>query len=497
MSPLDKAPHSVQLSECGTFIESAESFHLLSVPWFPFLGPEGCKRLKKYITFATKASPPAVLLKARAEQWKFLAAAPELLPFLVNRTTPFSGTITPAYIGNLTALTHLSGSLPPPLLGYNVTPQSLLSKRFAERVVSREDLDRDSRLLQVHGVTENQLRMNKLITTKVKPEDEKSFLKRDEEFQISFPTFSIPGDKRSARQVSVRHFRELIYCFAGLEKEEKDLPKKSYKLVQTWTNLKGQKSFSEMRRLVLCHSFGSSWSMVVMLLQFLKSIDSLVQDSGASISRSPEYEKMLKASGYVADLARKMETYHETFFTATTWNSLSGAQKIKMIQKFYRTFSCMSSDVPVPFTESKLLDFAPIKVIEKWAPIFKGYNRRHLGSLLHQSSLTKEHELPTNFHQRTSRPHNSRPQTNRIHSRGRNNYRRPNNHRRPQQRPRNIGHSPVTRAQRSRGRGRRGRGRGRRRGRGRGRGRGRKRPAPNDARGFQSAKRRRANPPAS
>ena len=193
----------------------------------------------------------------------------------------------------------------------------------------------------------------------------------------------------------VKDFRELIYAFSSTEKPEKDLPTQAYKLIKKWTHLNNQKSFSEKQRLVLSHSFGCSHTLTVMLLQIVKKLDDLVSQSGSSVGRSLEYEKALSMTGYISHLVEKLEDFHNRFFSTASWNALSGDSKIRLVQDFYRTFSVMSSAVKVPYTETTLLNFAPIEVVKQWTPLFADYKKRQT-NLVATKNLSKDQELLAN-----------------------------------------------------------------------------------------------------
>ena len=384
-----------------------------------------------------------------AAQWKFLTDAPELTKFMTNRTLPFSAGLQPVYNPLLQTVTKLSNLHPPPLFNQPESlQQNLLSRKFTQREMSQTALDREGRYIQLHGITHEDQNINTLIEGMKKNSVSTNVLGRDENFKIGAPAYSVPGDKRSIRHVIVAEFRELLYLYSGLEKPEKDLPTQTFKMVKKWTQLSNQKKFSEKQRLILSHSFGVTHSFVVMLLQAIKRLDALIVQSGAPVRSSPDYEKNMSMLGYISHLTQILEDFHFKFFSTTSWNSLAGEQKIRLIQDFYRVFSVMSSDGKVPFSEDSLLHFAPIEVVKQWQPLFADYKKRK-GPFLSAKQLTNEQELLTN----------------------RDSIKPPPTKKKPKKKPfKNFQYRG-----RGRGRGWRGRGRGRGRGkswRGRGRGRG-------------------------
>ncbi len=397
LKPSDKSDltQKVCMSDCGTFITGASGFVLKSIPWYCFHGPKGFERLKEYVNLVV--SQDAVnIVSQEAAQWKFLTDAPELVAVLKNRSSAFTKTINPTYDPLIQKVTKFSNLQPPALFQRpEVYQNNLLSKRFTQREVSQETLDREGRHIQIHGTTRSQYELNLLIQSAGKPTAPKTGLKRDEQFKIAAPSYSVPGDRRSQRQVPVKEFRELIYTFSGLEKPEKDLPNQAYKLIKKWTNLTNQKSFSEKQRLILSHSFGSSHTLTVMLLQIVKKLDDLVQQSGSSVSKSLEYERTLSMTGYISHLVQKLEFFHTRFFSTADWNSLSGEGKIRLVQDFYRTFSVMTSEVQVPYSDTSLLHFAPLEVVKQWTPLFADYKKRQT-NLLASKNVSKDQELLAN-----------------------------------------------------------------------------------------------------
>ena len=339
-------------------------------------------------------------MSARRKQWEFLSKSSELESVLLNREKAFSHRLKPKYSASLPTLTKLSRLQPPPLLGESKSKiKSLLSSDFIHREKSQDEIERDSRLITVHGVTVEQMRLNKLISQGEKEKKEKDFLDRDEKFQTAFPVFSVPGHKYSHKTVIVKKFSELIYQFIGLEKEDKDLPKESFKFINRWVKLTGQTEFSEKRRLILSHSFGVSWNMIVMLLQFVKKLDGLVKESGVFSSKEvkAEYATLMSGCGYLADLVRQMQDFHDQFFTNTTWNSFTGRQKCALVTRFYRTMSMVSNPNPVLYSEDNLLNFAPTTVAQMWKPLFKQYIRQSgIARTQKSSNITKEHEILAN-----------------------------------------------------------------------------------------------------
>ena len=389
------------LSDCGSFIQGSSNFLLFPVPWLCFAGGSGFARLKEYYNLGiVNTDDQLSVLSARRKQWEFLSKSSELESVLLNREEAFSHRLKPKYLASLPTLTKLSRLQPPPLLGESKSKdKSLLSSDFIQREKSQSEIERDNRLINVHGVTVEQMRLNKLISRGEKEKPEKDFLNRDEKFQTAFPVFSVPGRKYSHRTVIVKKFSELIYQFIDLEKDEKDLPKDSFKFINRWIKLTGQTEFSEKRRLILSHSFGVSWNMIVMLLQFVKKIDDLVKESGvfSSTDVKNNYTKLMSGCGYLADLTRQMQDFHNQFFTNTTWNSFTGQQKCALVTRFYRTMSMVSNPNPVMYSESSLLNFAPTTVAQLWRPLFLQYLRGSTKSkTLSGSNITKEHEILTN-----------------------------------------------------------------------------------------------------
>ena len=366
-----------------------------NIPWYAFTGTKGFERLKKYVELVF-AFDDASSLANEAAQWKFLTDAPELAEFLTNRTAPFTPRIEPAYNPLLTTVTRMSNLQPPPLFNQSETHhQNLLSKRFAQREVSQDSLDRQGRYIQIHGITHEAQNINTLIKGMKQSSVASNILERDEMFRIGAPAYSVPGDKRSNRHVVVAEFRELLYFYSGLEKPEKDLPNQTFKMVKKWTQLTNQKKFSEKQRLILSHSFGISHTFVVMILQAIKRLDAMILSSGASVRSTPEYEKNMSMLGYISHLTQLLEDFHSQFFSTTSWNSLSGDRKIRTVQDFYRIFSVMTSTGEVPYSDDTLLNFAPLEVVKQWQPLFAEY-KKNKGAFLSAKQLTTEQELLTN-----------------------------------------------------------------------------------------------------
>ena len=402
----------MQLSECGTFIVGAPNFVLMPVPWYPFADPVGFEALKKYVKLAYSAQALDPL--GEQNQWKFLTETLRLGRFLLNRTSPYTVGIVPEYHKLLPHLTSFSQLTPPALFDQpQQHQQNLLSKKFIQQEVTQDELDRDSRHITLHGITRSQHRINQMIRKAGKAGDQSEVLERDERFTLAAPYFSIPGDKRSLRQVDVKDFRELIYLFAGIEKPEKDLPNTTYKLLKKWTHLTSQKAFSEKQRLIISHSFGVSYTFAVMLLQIVKKVDALVTKSGSGLKNDPEYEKLLAASGYISHLSQSLEKFHQQMFSPATWNSFSGAQKVKIVQTFYRTFSVVTSSTPVPFSDDTLLNFAPIEVVKQWQPLFADYKKRKLEHLK-ANQVSRENELLANRNSFKPPPVKNNRQTSRA-----------------------------------------------------------------------------------